>query len=520
MSKNKSLFLIDSPNIEQDSFQVHSKIASTLYDIITKHSVSENSFTIGLFGEWGSGKSFIINKLSNKINEETSDVTFINIDVWKYSGQPLLRSILFELNKQFKSFNKNNKEKYEAFKDGYKNKKGKSLQDILYYDEVFESESKLSSDEFKKALKSLFARYKIPIFILVFLFVCFIVFQFIPNDIVQSKWYLKILQPIINGVAAFGAFIGFVRIFIGLLLKPLKDIGNLIFFRNTVRNFTEKANFSPEQFEEIFKDILSKIKNEKYVIVFDNVDRCEPSIAYETLSTIKAFMDIENCFYIIPADDDAIKNYLANSTVKQNEENSFERKFTEEFIDKIFQTYIRIPTLKEVERDRYIKQQLEKIDFQKELSDDDIETITQILYFAYKGESPRNIIRFINDYSSYFQLALKSLPKLLDNIMLFTIMIAIKQKWYHFEKILLDNPDFFNKYPNNKKILEELEHNSVGELERFLDSIQSYYLPYIKNSSIDEYIYFKESEKSFEISDALKSNQPEKIKSLVLTVLF
>lgn len=41
MSKNKSLFLIDSPNIEQDSFQVHSKIASTLYDIITKHSVSK-----------------------------------------------------------------------------------------------------------------------------------------------------------------------------------------------------------------------------------------------------------------------------------------------------------------------------------------------------------------------------------------------------------------------------------------------------------------------------------------------
>ena len=347
MSENKSLFLTDSPNVEQDSFQVHSSIANTLYDIITKHNVSENSFTIGLFGEWGSGKSFIINKLSNKIKEETSDVTFINIDVWKYSGQPLLRSILFELNKQFKSFYKNNKEKYEPFKDGYKNKKGKSLQDILYYDEVFESESRLSSEEFKKALKSLFTRYKTPIFILAFLFVCFIGFQFIPNDIVQSKWYLKIMQPIINGIATFGAFIGFVGIFIGLLQKPLKDIGNLIFFRNTVRNFTEKANFSPEQFEGIFKDFLSKIEDEKYVIVFDNVDRCEPGIAYETLSTIKTFMDIENCFYIIPADDDAIKNYLANSTVKQNDENSFERKFTEEFIDKIFQTYIRIPILKE-----------------------------------------------------------------------------------------------------------------------------------------------------------------------------
>jgi len=174
MSKNKSLFLTDSPNIEQDSFQVHSNIAKTLYDIITKHNVSENFFTIGLFGEWGSGKSFIINKLSNKIKEETSDVTFINIDVWKYSGQPLLRSILFELNKQFKSFYKDNKEKYEPFKDGYKNKKGKSLQDILYYDEVFESESKLTSKDFTKKLSEIWNRYKQVYILLIIIFLLFL----------------------------------------------------------------------------------------------------------------------------------------------------------------------------------------------------------------------------------------------------------------------------------------------------------------------------------------------------------
>jgi hypothetical protein len=258
-------------------------------------------------------------------------------------------------------------------------------------------------------------------------------------------------------------------------------------------------------------DILGKIENEKYVIIFDNLDRCEPNVAYETLSTIKTFMDVNNCFYIIPADDDAIKNYLSNSSAKQNEDNSFERKFAEEFIDKIFQTYIRIPILKEVERDNYIKEQLKKIDFQSKLTNEDIETITQILYFAYKGESPRNIIRFINDYSTYFHLALKSLPKLLENIMLFTIMIAIKQKWYHFEKILLENPDFFAKYPDNKELIEKIEHNTAKDLDRFLDNIQSYYIPQIKNNSIDAYIHFKESEKSFEISDTLKNNQPEEI---------
>ena len=65
MNENKSLFLTDSSNIEQDSFQVHTNIAETLYDIVTKHNVSENSFTIGLFGEWGFGKSYIVKKLED-----------------------------------------------------------------------------------------------------------------------------------------------------------------------------------------------------------------------------------------------------------------------------------------------------------------------------------------------------------------------------------------------------------------------------------------------------------------------
>lgn len=510
MKENKTLFLIDNPNIEQDSFQVHTDISETIFEVIEKHDVNQYSFTIGLFGEWGSGKSFIINKLANKIEKNTKDITFINIDVWKYSGQPLLRSILFELNNHFNKFYKANNEKYEKFKDGYKNSNGKSLQDILYYDEVFESESRLTSEELKNALKNLWVRYKIPLGILALLFFGFIFLQFIPSEILQSKSYLKILQPVFNGIASFSAFIGLVGIFISLLQKPLKDIGNLIFFRNTVKNFTEKANFSPEQFEGIFKDMLSKVKNEKYVIVFDNIDRCEPHIAYETLSTIKTFMDIENCFYIIPADDEAIKKYLSNSNSDSNNNGSFKRKFAEEFIDKIFQTYIRIPILKEVERDKYIQEQLEKIDFEDKLKEDDINTIMQILYFAYKGESPRNIIRFLNDFSTYFRFSLISLPDLLNNITLFTVMIAIKQKWYQFEKILNDAPYFFSEYPASVDLIPS-DFENRDELIGFLKNISVSYIPQIERESINSYIHFKESERSFDISESLKNNQLQNI---------
>jgi hypothetical protein len=507
MKENKTIYLTDSPNVEQDSFQVHTNIAETLYGIIEKHNVSKNSFTIGLFGEWGSGKSFIVNKLSEKIKKDKEkDTTYLYIDIWKYSGFPLLRSILFDLDKQFCNLYDLDNKKYSAFSNGYR-KNGQSLDFQLKYNKHLKEESKITPQESWEKILETLKKYKI-VWVLLSLFLLFFLTPlFLPSTFKESEIY-KSFSPFISALKSFISFTGIGAVILLLLKKPIQDVGNLVFFRSVVRDYTEQANFSPEQFEDIFKDMLGKIGNEKYVIIFDNLDRCEPNVAYETLSTIKTFMDIENCFYIIPADDDAIKNYLSNSTIMQNENNLFERKFSEEFIDKIFQTYVRIPVLKEVERDKYIKEQLTKIDFQDKLYEEDIETITQILYFAYKGESPRNIIRFINDYSTYFQLALNSLPKLLDNIMLFTIMIAIKQKWYHFERILLENPDYFNKYPRNKELLKQLEHNNTSELERFLDSIQSFYIPQIKNNSIDEYIHFKESEKSYEISDILKNNQP------------
>lgn len=508
MKDNKTIYLTDNPNVEQDSFQVHTNIAETLYSIIEKHNVSKNSFTIGLFGEWGSGKSFIINKLSEKINKsKEKDTTYLYIDIWKYSGFPLLRSILFDLDKQFCNLYDLDNKKYNAFSNGYR-KDGQSLDFQLKYNKHLKEESKLTPKESWGKISETLKKYKIVWVLLLLFLLFFLTPLFLPSTFKESETY-KSFIPFISALKSFISFTGIGAVILLLLKKPIQDVGNLVFFRSIVRDYTEQANFSPEQFEDIFKDMLRKIESEKYVIIFDNLDRCEPNVAYETLSTIKTFMDIENCFYIIPADDDAIKNYLSNSTIMQNENNLFKRKFSEEFIDKIFQTYVRIPVLKEVERDKYIKEQLTKIDFQDKLNEEDIETITQILYFAYKGESPRNIIRFVNDYSTYFQLALNSLPKLLDNIMLFTIMIAIKQKWYHFERILLENPDYFDKYPANKELLKQLEHNNIKELEKFLDSIQSFYIPQIKNNSIDEYIHFKESEKSYEISDILKNNQPD-----------
>ena len=123
----KTLFLHDSNNIKEvkDSFGIHTKIAKTIVEIANNESLNMCSFNLGLFGSWGSGKSYIIN---NIIKELKDNYAVFCIDVWKYVGHPLMRSILFDINQQLKDI------KLGLYDDGYINDKGNSLEKLLYTD--------------------------------------------------------------------------------------------------------------------------------------------------------------------------------------------------------------------------------------------------------------------------------------------------------------------------------------------------------------------------------------------------
>ncbi|MHB2153454.1 hypothetical protein ACX8XN_03540 [Calditrichota bacterium GD2] len=48
-------------------------------------------------------------------------------------------------------------------------------------------------------------------------------------------------------------------------------------------------------------------------------------------------------------------------------------------------------------------------------------------------------------------------------------------------------------------------------MREFLQNINNYYIHKIKNKSFVEYIYFKESEKAYEIADHLRNNEYDKL---------
>ena len=176
------IHLKDSNNsLGQDSFKIHSQIANTICEIIEKSDLSDCSFNLGLFGNWGSGKSFIINKIEENLSSE--NYLFLNIDVWKFIGNPLLRSILFDINKQLKE------KANDIFPNGYE-ENNKELESLLYYEEQLQKEIPLSTAEQNKKITKWVQCNKNFLFTITgIVLLLFILSILIPETVIYSLGY-------------------------------------------------------------------------------------------------------------------------------------------------------------------------------------------------------------------------------------------------------------------------------------------------------------------------------------------
>ncbi len=89
----------EKPLSPQEDYLKTSVYADTLEKII-KRTPSNEVFTIGLFGNWGTGKSSIIETTKEKFDQ--SKVRFITYDAWKYCNDSFRRMFLRKIRKDLK----------------------------------------------------------------------------------------------------------------------------------------------------------------------------------------------------------------------------------------------------------------------------------------------------------------------------------------------------------------------------------------------------------------------------------
>lgn len=260
--------------------------------------------TIGVFGDWGSGKSSIMRMLEKKFESEEKVLT-IYFNSWLFESYEdaktsLLENIILELSKSQNLT-------HEA--------KSKILQLLSRIDYL-----KLASDGIKKYGKN-----------------------------------------VIDIFATGGIGTAIEACYSMLNEKTLEDIasGDALKLDGYIRDEQDnKSKTTIKSFKDDFAELISLTNFDSVVIFIDDLDRCMPERVIDTLEAIKLFLSVENTAFVIGADERILKHAISmhlqlhtfnnNSSYLQDAE-----QIVTDYIEKLIQIPYRIPKLSPSEIESY-----------------------------------------------------------------------------------------------------------------------------------------------------------------------
>jgi predicted KAP-like P-loop ATPase len=278
-----------SDNESKIDYLNFSEIGESISDIVTTPELLPIS--IGVFGDWGAGKSTILELTESAITKENPQFIHIKFDAWLFQGYDDARAAILEtiakaLIHETES-NKSLKDKAEAFYNrvdkiralGMAADVGATLAGVPTFgilgklfgsaQDIVEADDESLSKELKEGKKDLEAVKKAT----------------------------------------------------GQLLKP-------------------KTKKSPPQeiiaFRKEFKSLIKEI-GRPIVVYVDNLDRCTPINAIHTLEAIRLFLFLSNTAFIIAADEEMIR-----TAVSEYHKGATDRHQTD-YLDKLIQVPVNVP---------------------------------------------------------------------------------------------------------------------------------------------------------------------------------
>jgi hypothetical protein len=395
----KQKFIIDKEiNLKECDYLKTKVYAENLTKII-KNTESGKVFTIGLFGNWGTGKSSIIKTSQQDFDEKK--IKFITYDSWQYVNDSFRRMFLRKLREDLQ---------YEE----------KDLMKKFYENESTDLGNKYQLSPTRLA------------FILGGLILLLAILAFIPFQIDYKAPIYAIFT------------------LLGLLITIISGA-----FHQLKISVTKPHLFAPEQFEECFKEMVSNslsrintadkvlkwvngdksIQNlEKLVIVIDNIDRCSNDVAYNLLTDIKTFFSSEpySIVFVIPVDDEALKKHIIKNS---KSEDSCDRE-KEEFLRKFFNVTIRIKPYGETDMYSFAKKTCEKsgLNFKPE---------TINVASKEYAKNPRRIIQLFNNLLA--ELNYYEVDFVQRNETLICCILIIREEYSGYYEKIVNYPKLFNE---------------------------------------------------------------------------
>ena len=320
-------------------------------DLIKEYVTNPNllPLTIGVFGDWGSGKSSIMKILEQKLEDDEKVLT-IYFNSWLFESYQdakisLLENILLELSKN------------ETLGETAKKKILSLISRVDYM--------KLAIDGIKKYGKNVV-------------------------DIIATGGVGSVIE------ASFSM----------LKKEKIDELETADLYKLNEYIKDEQKNTSKntiKTFRKDFEELINLTDYESVVIFIDDLDRCMPERVIETLEAIKLFLSVPNTAFVIGADERIIKHsismHLKLHTLNSDSDYLQDSKqIVTDYIEKLIQIPYRLPKLSLSEIETYnnllfCKTQLEEDDFK--IVYDDYQSFKQSdFYSAYSYGHIKEKINF------------------------------------------------------------------------------------------------------------------------------
>lgn len=170
-----------------------------------------------------------------------------------------------------------------------------------------------------------------------------------------------------------------------------------------------------KNFRKSFKEVFEKCKGERLVVFIDELDRCTPDTVLDIFEAIRLFLYVPGSTFIIGADERLVSYAVKN---KYKDIPGHDIDISNEYLEKLVQYPVKIPQLNESEVKQYITcllLQNEELDMQKvadalpNLRINEEFTIDTVK--AATGKEPTESIKEAFDLSNQIYSALATLMK-------------------------------------------------------------------------------------------------------------
>jgi predicted KAP-like P-loop ATPase len=314
--------------------------------------------TIGIYGDWGSGKSSLMEMLISKLsNEKEKNILCIKFNGWLFEGYEdakvaLIGTILDEINKKKRL----SKKATDKLKELYEN---------IDYIKLFSKLAKLSID----------------------LFLTGGTFTLTDFTVTTIKNVLKKNGKEISS-------------------EDIKDILGILKNNKTSNETNKYLRERVTTFHKDFEQLLDEIKIDRLVVFIDELDRCNHSTILDTLEAIRLFLFAKGTSFVIGADERQIR-YAVQMKYPTVEGNQID--IGKEYLEKLIQYPIRIPQLGQKEVEFYLM----LLFFEKEYKDE-IPAIKEIIKIGKEN----NFLEFELTYELIKETSPELAGKLKDTISL------------------------------------------------------------------------------------------------------